>query len=198
MNVCMFVLILLSLNDCKDYFDYVSCNKTNNFKLYGNTNDTIYSLYNNTKLTMQSDGNLILKTKINSSNSSDDWIIVWQSGSYFTGTSTDEQPIFALQKDGNLVVYVNSNGKGWQSDTIQLYWEYDYYYLIVNDNGYAYQLGPGSRQTIRWTTNPLINISIYPTYNTQQIIPSPSPTINISTLQPSLQPTLRPTRPPGI
>ena len=116
----MFLIILFILNliECKDYIDHVSCDKyIGNFILYAHTNDTIYSLNNYTKLTIQYDGNLVLKTRINKS--SNNWIIKWQTGSQFNKITTDynQYPRLEIQTAGNLVIYVNSSEQIWSSNS---------------------------------------------------------------------------------
>ena len=189
--VILLILDFMEITECKDYWDHVSCDKSiGNFQLFGHTNDTIYSKNNYTKLTIQFDGNLVLKSRINTS-SDNDWIIKWQTGSYYNGISNNEYPEFVVQTDGNLVIYPLDNGQGWTSGTY--YWgSYSDWHLVVNDAGYAYLLGPNSNQVVQWTTNK--TITVYPTYKKSELFypnnfpstePTNSPTHNGSILSPT-------------
>eukprot|EP01084_Bolivina_argentea_P182921 315713_1 len=147
--------------------------------LLGIYNDSIYSPDNNTRITMQIDGNLVLYYRAHSSSN---WIIKWQTNSY--DNQPDEwRPAFIIQRDGNLVVYVN-DGVGWATNRTNQSQHNNNniaYSFVVNNNGYAYniQYNNNSQQTVIWSTND--TISIYPTYDHPSVCLLPDWTRNVKT-----------------
>eukprot|EP01084_Bolivina_argentea_P092597 166577_1 len=162
------ILLMMSVNAI-DYFDHVTCTDAN-FGLYGITNDSIYSLDGNTRITMQSDGNLVLYYRIDLFSN---WLIQWQSYSSSISANSS-RPVLFIQQDGNLVVYT-FHGQGWHSNT----WKggQNSYTFVVNNGRYAYLLD--NTQTVIWSTDD--TAQSYPTYNILPThYPTTPPTIDIN------------------
>ena len=127
-----FIFILspiISIN----YINNVSC-YTENFHLYSTSQDTIYSLDNNTKITMQSDGDLVLYSR---ETVTSEWQFIWHTDTY----NYDGSTFFAVQKDRNLVVYTSTgctNCRSWQANiACQSNCGNGIYHFVVHNNGYA-------------------------------------------------------------
>ena len=159
---------LVSIN----YIDHVSA-ITSNFEVH--SDDVIYSMDNNTKMHMQGTGNFVLSHRANSSST---WIIQWQTGFNNNG-SIKSRPIFAVQVDGNIVVYKGENCTDcaiWSSNTARACC--GIYHFFVHNNGYAYLLD-ANHNVAGFTTDP----SITP-FSDQSLYPSGTLTPN-----PTSQPT---------
>ena len=113
----MLLLIVSSLHyeliSCTVYVDHVS-RETGIVEIL--PGDALYSLDNNTRSYMLSNGNFVLQSRTDSSSS---WIIRWQTGTY-SDVITSGSPAFVVQGDRNLVVYTPAECnvcRSWQSDT---------------------------------------------------------------------------------
>ena len=94
------VILLTSTTYGIDYLDHLTT-KNNNAYLNSGPNDAIYSLDGNTRIVMQSDGNLVLSSRVSSIS---DWTLNWQSDTYSSKASA-----FAIQLDGNMCIYTGGD-----------------------------------------------------------------------------------------
>ena len=143
------LLLLISPIASIDYINNVSCYRQN-FYLYSITQDTIYSLDNNTKITMQSDSDLSLYSR---ETVTSEWQFIWHTDTYNYNGSTS----FAVQKNRNLIVHTSTectHCRSWQANiACQSDCGNGIYHFVVHNNGYAILLDQNG-QYASFTTNP--------------------------------------------
>ena len=111
--ICLFAFFITTIHSI-EYLDHITTNSTHDFILRGFRNDAIYSLNGIARIVMQSDGNLVISSRISTSSN---WNTVWETNTFTTASQTS---YFAIQRDGHLLVYFEeetgeNNEAAWSS-----------------------------------------------------------------------------------